>query len=70
MKIKEKYILFKINNDFALCETDYYLNNYILDERQIIIFHNLQGFKTVTDVLEEVKKYLNIDKSDIYNIRS
>ena len=67
MKIKETYILFKINDDFALCESYHYLNNYILDERQIIKFYSLQGFKTVTDVLEYVKKYLNINENDIYN---
>lgn len=67
MKIKEKYILFKINDDFAVCETQYYFNNYILDEREIMKFHNLQGFKTVTDVLEYINKYLNINENDIYN---
>lgn len=67
MKIKEKYILFEINNDFALCETEYYLNNYILDDREIMKFRSVHGFKTVRDVLDYAKYYLKIDETDIYN---
>ena len=67
MKIKEKYILFKSCDDFALCETEHYLNNYILNERKIMKFYRRQGFETVTDVLEYAKKYLNINENDIYN---
>lgn len=67
MKIKEKYIVFKSLNDFALCETEHYLNRYILNERKIKKFYRREGFKTVTDVLEYAKKYLNINENDIYN---
>lgn len=67
MKIKEKYILFKICDDFALCETEHYLNNYIINDRKIKRFRRINGFESVTDVLECCKKYLNITENDIYN---
>ena len=67
MKINEKYILFKTLDDFAICETEHYLNNYIINERKIMKFYRREGFKTVTDVLEYAKKYLDIDENDIYN---
>ena len=58
------YVLYKNNEDYVLTTRENY-EARIRDVHKLTLFRRSNGFNTLSDVQNYIKKYLKIDLSDV-----